>query len=300
MIKLITHNDLDGVGCCIIAKYILREQIDVNYCNYKNINDVVLDTLKNHDKYEQILITDISVNEDVAKKLDRIKNKVQLLDHHPTALFLNNYDWANVEIECNKGKTCGTQMLFNYLQRCYDDTSESTLKYFIELVRRYDTWEWKDKYNDLDAKYLNDLMYIMGIEDFIMDMLTKIDSDEMCLFDKLSLKLLEIKQKEIDRYVEKKDENIMVKEILGYNAGIVFAENHISELGNKLSELHPELDFIVIINREIISYRTIKDNINLSEIAKVFGGGGNPKASGSQIDESCIDNYIKDIFNIKS
>ncbi|MDW0050206.1 hypothetical protein RHK18_19415 [Clostridioides difficile] len=95
-------------------------------------------------------------------------------------------------------------MLFNYLQRCYDDTSESTLKYFIELVRRYDTWEWKDKYNDLDAKYLNDLMYIMGIEDFIMDMLTKIDSDEMCLFDKLSLKLLEIKQKEIDRYVEKK------------------------------------------------------------------------------------------------
>lgn len=133
-----------------------------------------------------------------------------------------------------------------------------------------------------------------------MDMLTKIDSDEMCLFDKLSLKLLEIKQKEIDRYVEKKDENIMVKEILGYNAGIVFAENHISELGNKLSELHPELDFIVIINREIISYRTIKDNINLSEIAKVFGGGGNPKASGSQIDESCIDNYIKDIFNIKS
>ncbi|MDW0050205.1 hypothetical protein RHK18_19410 [Clostridioides difficile] len=54
MIKLITHNDLDGVGCCIIAKYILREQIDVNYCNYKNINDVVLDTLKimiNMNKY---------------------------------------------------------------------------------------------------------------------------------------------------------------------------------------------------------------------------------------------------------
>ncbi|MCO5822887.1 DHHA1 domain-containing protein [Clostridioides difficile] len=299
MIKLITHNDLDGVGCYIIANYILHEQIDANYCNYKNVNDVVLETLEKHDKYEKIFITDISVNEEVANKLDKIKDKVQLLDHHPTALFLNNYDWANVEIECSKGKTCGTQMLFDYLEKDYNNLSEPTLKYFIELVRRYDTWEWKDKYNDLDAKHLNDLMYIIGIEDFIIDMLTKIDED-IYLFDKLSLKLLEIKQKEIDRYVDEKDKTIMVKEILGYNAGIVFAENHISELGNRLNELHPELDFIIIINREIISYRTIKDNINLSEIAKVFGGGGHPKASGSQIDECCIDNYIKNIFNIKA
>ncbi|MDI0267862.1 DHHA1 domain-containing protein [Clostridioides difficile] len=299
MIKLITHNDLDGVGCYIIANYILHEQIEVNYCNYKNVNDVVLDTLEKHDKYEKVFITDISVNKEVAKKLDKIKDKIQLLDHHPTALFLNNYDWANVEIECSKSKTCGTQMLFDYLKRDYNNLSESTLKCFIELVRRYDTWEWKDKYNDLDAKHLNDLMYIIGIEDFIIDMLTKIDKNTD-LFDKLSLKLLEIKQKEIDRYVDEKDKTIMVKEILGYNAGIVFAENHISELGNRLSELHPELDFIIIINREIISYRTIKDNINLSKIAKIFGGGGHPKTSGSQIDECCIDNYIKNIFNIKS
>lgn len=295
MIKLITHNDLDGVGCCVVAKYFLQEEIDVSYCSYKNVNEVTLEVIENHEQYNKILITDISVNEEVAKELDKIKNKVQLLDHHPTALFLNEYDWANVEIECEKGKTCGTKMLFDFLKK---DNINPSICYFVELVRKYDTWEWKDKYNDEIPKQLNDLMYMIGKEEFSEDMIYKTRSNEI-LFDNLYCKLLELKQREIDNYILKKDKDLVIKDILGYNAGVVFAESHTSELGNKLSELHPELDFIAMINQETISYRTIKEDVNLSEVAKHFGGGGHPKASGSQISAYCVDRFIEDVFKIR-
>lgn len=298
MIKLITHNDLDGVGCYVVAKYFLDAEIDVSYCDYKNVNEIVLNVIKNHEQYDEILITDISVNEEVAEKLNNLKGKVKLLDHHPTALFLNKYTWAKVEIECDKGKTCGTQMLFDDLKSVSNDYIKCIPKLFVELVRRYDTWEWKDKYNDEKPRKLNDLMYIVGKEYFIEDMLLKINTG-VDIFDKFSLKLLELRQKEVDRYIEKKDDNLIIKDILGYNVGIVFADNFISELGDKLSELHPELDFIAMINQETISYRTTKDNINLSEIAKHFGGGGHPKASGSQMDERCVYDFIEDIFKYK-
>lgn len=296
MIKLITHNDLDGVGCYIIAKYLMQEEINVSYCSYKNVNDVVLEVIENHEQYDEILITDIYVNEDVAEKLNKIKNKIRLLDHHHTSLFLNKYDWADVEMECQQGKTCGTKMLFDYLKSSCHDYVGCIAKLFVELVRRYDTWEWNDKYNDESPKKLNDLMYIMGREDFIKDILSKINAG-VFLFDKLNLKLLELKQREIDSYILKKDKDLIIKDILGYNAGIVFAESHISELGNKLSELHPELDFIAMINQETVSYRTIKEDVNLGEVAKHFGGGGHPKASGSQISAYCVDRFIEDIFN---
>lgn len=295
MIKLITHTDLDGIGCYVVAKYFLTKEIDVSYCDYKNVNEVVNDIMEKHEDYEEILITDISVNEEVAEKLDKIKNKVKLLDHHPTALFLNKYDWANVEIECDKGKTCGTKMLFDYFKK---DNINSSICYFVELVRKYDTWEWKNKYNDEIPKQLNDLMYMLGRKEFVEDMIYKTNSNEV-LFDNLYCKLLELKQREIDNYIKQKDKKLLIKNILGYNAGVVFAESHLSELGNKLSELHPELDFIAMINQETISYRTVKEDVNLSEVAKCFGGGGHPKASGSQVNAYCLDKFIEDLFKIR-
>lgn len=293
MIKLITHTDLDGVGCHVVASYFLKNYIDVSYCDYSNVNKKVLEVLTNHEEYSKIFITDISVDEEVAEKLDKIKYKIILLDHHPTALYLNKYNWAKIELKCECGKTCGTRMLFEYFM---PDYFNSSINDFVELVRRYDTWEWKDKYNDNRPKQLNDLLDIIGREEFVEDMIFRTYNNEV-LFSNIYYKILEFRQNEINMYVEDKNKNIIVQDILGHKAGVVFAERFISELGNKLSEKHPELDFIVIIDNNKISYRTVKDDVDLSQIAKHFGGGGHPKASGSQIRNDVIYDYIKKLFN---
>ena len=38
-----------------------------------------------------------------------------------------------------------------------------------------------------------------------------------------------------------------------------------------------------MVNQKSISYRTTKEDIDLSEIAKHFGGGGHPKAAGAEL-----------------
>lgn len=108
--------------------------------------------------------------------------------------------------------------------------------------------------------------------------------------------LLEQKQKDIDIYISHKNKQLVTMEDnFGYKCGVVFAERYFSELGNKLSELHPELDYIAMIDMGFggVSYRTTRDGIDLGgEIAHSFGGGGHRKAAGSNFDAASVRDVV--------
>lgn len=88
-------------------------------------------------------------------------------------------------------------------------------------------------------------------------------------------------------------------EINGLTAGIVFAESNISELGNTMCENNPNIDFAMIISIDkSISFRTVKDNVDVSGIAKSLNGGGHKKAAGSPITEEIKDRLIKELLKI--
>jgi oligoribonuclease NrnB/cAMP/cGMP phosphodiesterase (DHH superfamily) len=111
MDKLFTHTDLDGIGCSILGKiYYGTNNINVEYCEYNNINEKVLEC--DFERYEKIFITDLSVNDEVAEKIDKLNGKFNLIDHHETALWLNKYDWAQVKTKKEDGKKeSGTSLL---------------------------------------------------------------------------------------------------------------------------------------------------------------------------------------------
>ena len=117
-------------------------------------------------------------------------------------------------------------------------------------------------------------------------------------FDKI---VLEIEQNNIDNYIKKKNEQMTIVSLCDKNCGIVFAEKYFSELGNKLCQMHPEIDFVAMIDMSgTVSYRTIKDDIDVGkDIAKLFGGGGHPKSAGSRFDENVRLKVIEEIFNLK-
>lgn len=72
--KLFTHTDLDGVGCAILAYLAFgRENVDVEYCNYNDVNEKVSDFLiyGTPGEYKNIFITDISVSEELAKTINK-------------------------------------------------------------------------------------------------------------------------------------------------------------------------------------------------------------------------------------
>ena len=301
MIKLFTHTDLDGVSCEILGRIAFGEDIDVVRCGYGNIDDKVEEFINSDEEYDKLFITDISVKKELADALNNVSDKVILLDHHKTALWLNEYPFALVQVEDESvGKMCGAYLFYEYLKKNHEEFNDTlALKLFIDYVRMYDTWEWKEKYDNIIPKRLNDLMYIDGPNEFIDKMVYRLGNN-LFIFDDTDLMKLQIEQTYINSYIAQKNETLMINDNLfpGYTVGITFADKYISELGNKLCELHPELDFVVLINMSTlaVSYRTVKDDLDLSDIAKRFGGGGHPKASGSRFDVSIVNDMLNNIF----
>ena len=90
----------------------------------------------------------------------------------------------------------------------------------------------------------------------------------------------------------------------GKQVCIVNASHWMSEIGSKLS---PDCDFVVIWyfdhtrQEHRVSLRSFHENVDVSEIAKSFGGGGHKSAAGFTLDkDKQIDKIFKDdiIMNV--
>lgn len=228
-----------------------------------------------------------------------------LLDHHPTALQLNKYNWCNVITEYEHSKfgvikTSGTEMFYYWLAENGYLNDTKTFDKFVQTVRDYDTWRWSTLGEDgIICKQVNDLLYLYGRDNFIQWCISEIYDE---VFPRLYAKdelVLKMKQDEIDRYVESKDEQMFTILLCDRTCGVVYADRYASELGNRLCKMHPEIDFVAMINigNKTVSYRTVKDEIDLGkDVAALFGGGGHPKAAGSQFDDEVRYNISKCVF----
>lgn len=316
-IKVFSHTDTDGVGCAILAYLAFgRDNVDVEYCNYNDVDGIIREfyLCDNPEDYDAIYITDISVDEEVASEIDELVaagQKWRLFDHHATVLWLNEYEWCTVMVGHHYSgiKTSGTELFSMHLFENeqfdhYDAYTIANIGFFVDIVRDYDTWRWKELGEEgVVCKQVNDLFHIYGREKFIEWAINQIQGIDHIsplqtfpFFSVTDEALLEQKQREIDIYVESKDKQLVEKiDQFGHTYGVVFADRFISELGNQLSELHPELDYIAMIDisHGIVSYRTTSEVIDLGgEIAHSHGGGGHRKAAGSQFDISVVRDLV--------
>lgn len=309
-VKLFTHTDLDGIGCAVLAYLAFgKENVDVEYCDYGDVDEKVGDFFVNGSpgEYNAVFITDISINNELAMAIDRyaVEDLWHLFDHHVTAFGLNKYDWCEVNVmnDTLGIKTSGTELLYTYLRNHerFDHLSANTITNIdrvVDIIRDYDTWRWKELGEEgIVCKQVNDLFYIYGGEKFIKWALDQILTlklyrgiSALPIFSDLDTALLDQKQKDIDIYVEQKNKQLFTQlDSFGNEYGVVFAERYVSELGNRLCEMHPDLDYVAMIDisNGRVSYRSIRDNINLgTEIAHNYGGGGHPKAAGSTFDST--------------
>lgn len=294
-IKMFTHIDLDGLGCAVIAKFAYGRNatLDVEFCEYNNINERVKAFLTDSNRYDYdiMFITDISVNdEDVFKLIDEfnLTREAVLLDHHATALSLNQFDWATVAVKDASGKpTCGTELLYRWLKMTQLIMLSRPADDFVRYVTGWDTFLWKtDEKKYCLSDSLNLLLKKYSKQDFVDKMSYRLANlyNEPFTLDYEDGAFVESKQFERDTYIQ----NAMsvayqttAKD--GRPIGILFSsmKEFDSMLGNKYCEAHPEIDYCLIINiaTGYVSLRTCKD-IHVGNIAKQHGGGGHDKAAG--------------------
>jgi oligoribonuclease NrnB/cAMP/cGMP phosphodiesterase (DHH superfamily) len=305
MVKLFTDSDLDGLGCGVLAKLAFGERADVTYCSYRNLNqrvEVFIDNPENLE--EQLIITDLAVSGAIENKLANRYDggyPVRVIDHHVTALHFNNYEWGHILVEYDSGKkTCATSLFYDYLVEQHLLNNTPALDQFVDLVRQYDTWEW-DENNNITAKRLNDLFYILDREQFEVELLKRIANhpNSFDLTDSETF-ILELEENKISRYIQSKNRQIVQAFIDEYCCGIVHAEQYLSELGNALNKLNPHLDMIVLMNvgGKKMGFRTIHDHVNVAEFAKRYGGGGHTKASGCELSPETFSKFVVNVFEL--
>lgn len=303
MYKLLSHTDLDGVGCGVLAKLAFGDRIKIRYNSIASLNREVEWFLENEERNTHLFITDLSVNEENEKRLEEFYQtggKVQLLDHHKTALHFNEYKWGHVVVEDNEGNLAsGTSLFYEYLIENELIQTSNAIDEFVELVRQYDTWEW-EKNNNQEAHRLNALFFLISIDEFEEKMVNRLQNSDHFFFDEFEQKILDMEEDKVERYIRRKRRELVQTSIGDYLAGIVYAESYHSELGNELGKEYPHLDYIAILNMggKRISLRTIHDHVDVSEVAGHYGGGGHAKAAGCSLTNEAYNQFVTDTFHL--
>lgn len=333
-IHLLTHTDLDGIGPSIVL-----DAFGINHNPYyvetRKIDEVVMEKIAEQNDQELIIITDLSVNEETAAAIDLVNNHpngkyIILIDHHASAIYLNDFIWAEVKPEVNGIKMSATTLIFKSLldasfevsplQRTTNEDDEvviiqpeysakeknemlTRLTHFVENIRLYDTWDWH-ALSIQEAADLNTVFYARRRHEFAKDRMHYILNGE--LFTEEDANYLHFSKEELRKLLKKKSKQMNIIEnyqLLGHdtpvNIGVVETDSFFSELGNHLAEkFEEEIDcvFIISLVKNKVSLRSIGSTVDLSKIAKNYNGGGHPNASGCDLSALGPD-FIQAIFN---
>ena len=255
--------------------------------------------------YDYIFITDLPLGEEELRLLadKKFKGKVFVFDHHKSSIgeYLEKYPFATIKIQDDKGLCSGTSLFYYFLleQNLLLPTTKTSD--FVELTRRYDTWEWKTKYNDETAHELTLLFDSVGIEGYLSLLASDLtnNSQENFAFNELEKMLIENKKNQVQSKLKQYTNQIIVKEILGKRAGIIFIDyEYRNDIAEYLRQINYDIDFVMLITMDkgAVSLRSIKDDVEVRTIAEYFGGKGHDKAASFPILVSTQEEIIEKII----
>lgn len=292
-ILLFTHkNDIDGMGNAILAK-IAFENVDYILCGTFDLQEKVKQYIETKEiyEYEKIFITDLCLDEELLSQInndEKLKCKFQIIDHHKTYdnEKYTKYSFVKVQLKNDKGLCCATSLFYEYLIKNNFLVKSNIIDEFVELTRQHDTWEWKNIYNNEKSRELAILFDALGVEGYISFIYEKLKNEKVFTFNNIENVLINNKKLEINEAIQEYMKNIYYKEILDLKAGIIFIDYQFrNEIAQYLRENNYDVDFVMLISldRGVVSYRSVKDNVSVRKVAEFFNGKGHDVAATNPI-----------------
>lgn len=323
----LSHNDMDGFAPQVVSKFSSVNTVEYIHCGYNNFEEKLVEAIVFFEQYEVlneygILITDIAPKTDsIVLRLQKLYENglgVVLLDHHDTNKWIAELypQWAFIESEIAGRKTCGTELHYMYLKEKEllppHMADSAFFASFVEQVRAYDTWDWKELGN-VEAKSLNSLLYVFGPTQFMDDQIRKISDNfnnagaVQYIFDGKEQIFVDVENAREESYIRGRAKNLFERDwtVAGkeYKVGVVYADQYHSTLGNDLHELNPHLDFVALVdmNGSKVSLRTTSKDLHVGEIARSIeaNGGGHPQAAGFSIERAMVLNLVEELIAVK-
>lgn len=338
-IDLISHNDLDGYSANVLMNVVKHFNPDINI-NIQNISykDNLFDKISCIIKKKSgispgnclIIICDIGCSSqlifDIEKymrnyfkcMLEQFNIQLVLCDHHNESStflqqprindFITTYVGANGHID----GACGSKLLYNYLNDNKLIPPENwLLKDYIQNVDSYDLWTWVN--SNPFAEKLNMFFKSIPNTEFV-NTITKLLLDESYP-NNLKFKDIMMNNNEIKSIIDvvekdirntEKQMNYMAKVSnfnKEYRIAAVICNKHISNVGNYICRNKPDIDFCMILNpmSRCVSFRGVRDDINLGRIAnRLFGGGGHKLSAAAYVNNEIMIDLLKNHICIEN
>ena len=117
-------------------------------------------------------------------------------------------------------------------------------------------------------------------------MYEKLNTEKEFNFNNVETILINNKKLVINDAIEGYLKNIYYREILGMKAGIIFINYEFrNEIAEYLRENKYDIDFVMMISldRGVVSYRSVKENVSVRKVAEFFDGKGHDVAATNPI-----------------
>ena len=316
-ILLLTHTDMDGATPIILGQ--MFDDLEVWHCSNGKMSYLIKKAIKEGFQYDTILVTDISCTEEDAKMINKFPNskKLVLLDHHPTAMYLNNYDWAVVEpflIEdsyrapyfqgIEGGHSSGTSLLYDFLD--YQGhttrlTNKAQIEDYVHQVALYDTWDWYELFDQAERpKLLENLFDLYGATMFEKVMVSRLQKNEPFI-QEIDQSLLKVFQAAEKIYVFTAKENLKEGTITiqgkDYSFLLSHTASYLDAMLDTMKETNPEVDLYIVNYGSGLSIRTANPNLHMGELVAPYGGGGHAGAGGVKIEKEARIQQIEQTCN---
>jgi len=256
---LLTHTDLDGVGCGVLFSGARPGPGTVELVDNGSIDARVREALA---ASPAILVTDHGIDTETADQVDAYiaaGGQFTLLDHHRSSEHLAARPWATVD-----EARSATGLLFDHLGR------PAAFAEFARLVEDHDLW----RHTDPRSARLAALVGLLGHERF----LARFSANPKVNFGEGELLLLDNEDSRREDYLAKKLEQAKVFERAGVRWAVCYAEQYQSDVAERLmTGLGVAATAIVNPARRTVSLRG--RDFDVSAVAQRQGGGGHARAA---------------------
>jgi nanoRNase/pAp phosphatase (c-di-AMP/oligoRNAs hydrolase) len=298
----LTHNsDIDGIvsAALLLNKKIIKNKNDILFCNYdKEIKNEIIKKINNINRKNVCLfITDFNIPQDdleFLNSLEKFKKRggyIIELDHHPTKFepdkkYLNLF---NVIIFGENKNFCSADLVYKFIIFNENKNKEDKiLNKIVELAHLSDFYLYKgtnleetiEKISDI-IDYINNHAKIHVENKNLRRIVEYMSKNE--LENKFINEFYNKFKKNINKYINELNNNIYTFEIdNNIKFGVGFSTNIKSNKACEIifSKINPNPDIVIFINRKSGSGSIRTKSIDSTELARILGGNGHPKASG--------------------
>jgi len=269
----ITHTDLDGcASAMVVSRAFPSYHVGIFSTGYNSISNLIRSKITQLQAAKEVIFTDISPTEYDIEYLKNANVNFSIYDHHDTAKHLHNGE--NIIVNLDDSGTITT--LTGLVTRELSDlkTFSPTFMNFLITV---DAWDMHRTDHSCWEKAEDLALYFgfVGFKNFFLE-----NNYNPFTFEGPDPKTLEYLKDQRDRYLSRTSFITEEYKAGKYTIGIIFTCEFTSDYAHEVLKEY-DIAFIINPNRNAISVRTEKEDINLGEICSKFKqGGGHPQAAG--------------------